>query len=147
MSWSQIVQQAQGYGVTSTSGGVTDPSTPMGAMPGYVVSPLGLTPPDFSIWSMPPQEVPPPPRATCIPIISASRGEGHLAEGRYRQAGSGDEGYGITGPNTVGSKITSPTAAGSSDGTNPHTSRQCSHQSSLRGEESPSTPLPIKLWP
>ena len=33
----------------------------MGGMPGYVVPPPGLTPPDFSIWSIPPQEVPPPP--------------------------------------------------------------------------------------
>ena len=60
MSWSQIVQQAQGYGVTSTSRGVTDLSTPMGGMPGYVAPPPGLTPPDFSIWSLPPPEVPPP---------------------------------------------------------------------------------------
>ena len=48
-SWSQIVKQAQGYGVTSSGGGVTDLSTPMGGMPGYVVCPPGLTPPDFSI--------------------------------------------------------------------------------------------------
>ena len=45
MSWSQIVQQAPGYGVTSSSRGVTDPSTSMGGMPGYVVPPPGLTPP------------------------------------------------------------------------------------------------------
>ena len=59
-SWSQIVQQTQGYGVTSTSRGVTNLSTPMGGMPGYVAPPPGLTPPDFSIWSIPPQEVPLP---------------------------------------------------------------------------------------
>ena len=53
-SWSQIVQQAQRYGVTSSSSGVTDLSTPMGGMPGYVVPPPGLTPPDFSMWSIPP---------------------------------------------------------------------------------------------
>ena len=53
-SWSQIVQQAQGHGVTSSRGGVTHPSTPMGGMPGYVVPPPGLTPLDFSIWSIPP---------------------------------------------------------------------------------------------
>ena len=52
MAWSQIVQQAQGYGVTSSSGGVTNPSTPMGGMPGYVAPPPGLTPPDFSMWSI-----------------------------------------------------------------------------------------------
>ena len=56
MSWSHVVQQAPGYRVTSSSGGVTDPSTSMGGMPGYMVPPPGLTPPDFSIWSIPPQE-------------------------------------------------------------------------------------------
>ena len=67
-SWSQIVQQAQGYGVTSTSGGVTNPSTPMGGIPGYVVPPPGLTPPDFSIWSIPPLEVPLPPGLPASPL-------------------------------------------------------------------------------
>ena len=60
-SWSQIVQQAPGYGVTSSPRGVTDPSTTMGGMPGYRVPPPGLTPLDFTIWSIPPQEAPPPP--------------------------------------------------------------------------------------
>ena len=60
-SWSQIVQQAPGYGVTSSSGGVTNLSTSMGGMPGYVAPPPGLTPPDFSIWSIPPQEASLPP--------------------------------------------------------------------------------------
>ena len=55
-SWSQIVEQTPGYGVTSSSGGVTTPSTSIGGMPGYVAPPPGLTPPDFSIWSMPPME-------------------------------------------------------------------------------------------
>ena len=67
MSWSQIVQQAQGYGVTSSRGGVTNLSTPMGGMPGYVVPPPGLTPPDFSIWSIPPQEAPLPPGLPASP--------------------------------------------------------------------------------
>ena len=68
MSWSQIAQQAQGYGVTSSSRGVTDLSTPMGGMPGYMVPPPGLTPPDFSNWSIPPQEVPPPPGLPVSPL-------------------------------------------------------------------------------
>ena len=55
-SWSQIVEQTPGYGVLSSSGGVTTPSTSIGGMPGYVAPPPGLTPPDFSIWSMPPLE-------------------------------------------------------------------------------------------
>ena len=58
---SQIVEQAPGYGLTSSSRGVTNPSTSMGGMPGYMAPPPGLTPPDFSIWSIPPQEAPPPP--------------------------------------------------------------------------------------
>ena len=59
--WSQIVQQAPGYGVTSSSRGVTDLCITMGGMPGYGVPPPGLTPLDFSIWSIPPQEAPPSP--------------------------------------------------------------------------------------
>ena len=54
--WSQIVEQTPGHGVTSSSGGMTTPSTSMGGMPGYVAPPPGLTPPDFSIWSIPPLE-------------------------------------------------------------------------------------------
>ena len=66
--WSQIVQQALGYGVTSSAGGVTGPSNSMGGMPGYVVPPPGLTPPDFSIWSIPLQEAPPPPGLPVSPM-------------------------------------------------------------------------------
>ena len=77
-SWSQIVQQTQGYGVTSTSGGVTDLSTPMGGMPGYVVPPPGLTPPDFSIWSIPPLEVPPAPGLPASPLPQPPVGRASL---------------------------------------------------------------------
>ena len=56
-SWSQIVEQTPGYGVTASSGGMTTPSTTAAGMPGYVAPPLGLTPPDFSSWSLPPPEV------------------------------------------------------------------------------------------
>ena len=57
-SWSQIVEQTPGYGVTASSGGMTTPSTTVAGMPGYVVPLLDLTPPDFSSWSLPPPEVP-----------------------------------------------------------------------------------------
>ena len=67
-SWSQIVQQAPGYGVTSSSRGVTGPSTSMGGMPGHVAPPPGLTPPDFSIWGIPPQEAPLPPGLPVSPL-------------------------------------------------------------------------------
>ena len=57
-SWSQIVEQTPGYGVTASTGGMTTPSTTVAGMPGYVVPPPGLTPPDFSSWSLPPPEAP-----------------------------------------------------------------------------------------
>ena len=56
------------------------------------------------------------PRATCIPAILASRGEGLLTESHYRQAGSGAEGYGATDSNATGFNITGPNVTGSSDG-------------------------------
>ena len=59
-SWSQIVGQTPGYGVTASSGGMTTPSTSVAGMPGYVTPPPGLTPPDFSIWSLPSLEAPLP---------------------------------------------------------------------------------------
>ena len=67
MLWSQFVQQVSEYGVTSLSGEETTPSTSVGGMSGCVVPLLGLTPPDFSIWSTPPQEVPPPPGLSAPP--------------------------------------------------------------------------------
>ena len=59
-SWSQIVEQTPGYGVTASSGGMTTPSTSVAGMPGYVVPPPGITPSDFSSWSLPPPEAPLP---------------------------------------------------------------------------------------
>ena len=56
MSWSQIVEQTPGHGLTSSREGVTHLSTSVGGMPGYVAPPPGLTSPDYSIWSMPLQE-------------------------------------------------------------------------------------------
>ena len=57
-SLSQIVEQTPGYGVTASSGGMTTPSTTVAEMPGYVVPLPGLTPPDFSSWSLLPPEAP-----------------------------------------------------------------------------------------
>ena len=59
-SWSQVVEQTPGYGVTASSGGMTTPSTSVAGMPGYMAPLPGLTPPDFSSWSLPPPEAPPP---------------------------------------------------------------------------------------
>ena len=57
-SWSQIVGQTPGYGVTASSGGMTTPSTTAVGMSGYVTLPLGLPPIDFSSWRLPPPEAP-----------------------------------------------------------------------------------------
>ena len=57
-TWSQVVEQTPGYGVAASSGGMTTPSTTATGMSGYVVPPPGLTPPDFSNWSLLPPEVP-----------------------------------------------------------------------------------------
>ena len=54
------MEQTPGYGVTASSGGMTTPSTSVARMPGYVAPLPGLTPPDFSSWSLPPLEVPLP---------------------------------------------------------------------------------------
>ena len=64
-SWSQIVEQTQGYGVTALSGGMTTPSTTAAGMSGYVAPPPGLTPIDFSSWRLLPPEPPPIWRTTC----------------------------------------------------------------------------------
>ena len=59
-SWSQIVEQTPGYGVTASSGGMTTPSTTVAGMSGYVAPPPGLTLPDFSSWRLLPSEPPTP---------------------------------------------------------------------------------------
>ena len=56
-TWSQVVEQTPGYGATASSRGMTTPSTITAGMPGYVVPPPGLTPPDFSNWSLPSPEI------------------------------------------------------------------------------------------
>ena len=57
-SWSQIVEQTPGYGVTASSRGMATPSTTVAGMSGYVAPPPGLTPPDFSSWGLLPPEAP-----------------------------------------------------------------------------------------
>ena len=59
-SWSQVVEQTPGCGVITSSGGMTTPSTSIAGMPGYMAPLLGLTPPDFSSWSLILQRLPHP---------------------------------------------------------------------------------------
>ena len=73
MSWSQVVEKTPGCGVTASSGGMTTPSTSVAGMPGYVAPPPGLTPPDFSSWSLPPPEAPLPQG-----LPTASQGLSHV---------------------------------------------------------------------
>ena len=54
-SWSQVVDQLSGYGVTTSSGGM---STTAAGMSGYVPPPPGLPPIDFSNWRLLPPEAP-----------------------------------------------------------------------------------------
>ena len=73
VSWSQVLEQTPGYGVATSSGGMNTPSTSVAGMPGYVAPPPGITPPDFSSWSLPPPEVPPP-----WGLPAASQGLSHV---------------------------------------------------------------------
>ena len=57
-SWSQVVGELPGCGVTASSGGMTTPSTPAAGMSGYLPPPPGLPPIDFSKWRLPPPEAP-----------------------------------------------------------------------------------------
>ena len=57
-SWSQVVDQSPGYGVTASSGGMTSASTTAAGMSEYVPPPPVLTPIDFSNWRLPPPEAP-----------------------------------------------------------------------------------------
>ena len=52
------MEQTPGYGVITSSGGMTTPSTSVAGMAGYMAPPPGLPLPDFSSWSLPPPEAP-----------------------------------------------------------------------------------------
>ena len=54
-------------------------------MPGYVAPPPGLTPPDFSIWSIPPPEVPPPPGLPVSPVYQPPVGRASLLRAAVNQ--------------------------------------------------------------
>ena len=73
VSWSQVVEQTPGYGVTTSSGGMTTPSTSVAGMPGYVVPPPGITPPDILQLESAPSRGPPP-----WGLPTASQGLSHI---------------------------------------------------------------------
>ena len=159
-SWSQIVQQAPGYGVTSSSRGVTGPSTSMGGMTGYVAPPPGLTPPDFSIWSIPPQEAPPPPGLPVSLLYWPPVGRASSLRAAIDRQAQALRAMAPQAPTPQASMLQAPTSQAPqmvpplcqplpSSGSWPATPYQQAVQTQvgLRGEESPSTPPPINLWP
>ena len=54
-SWSQVVGELPGHGVTASSGGLTTPDMPA---TGYLLPPPGLPPIDYSKWRLPPPKAP-----------------------------------------------------------------------------------------
>ena len=52
-SWSQIMKQILGYGMTASSGRVTTPSTSLGGMSGLVPPPPGISIWDLFQWKAP----------------------------------------------------------------------------------------------
>ena len=52
-SWSQIMEQTPGYGMTTSSGGVTTPSTSLGGMSRLVPPPRGISIWDTFLWKTP----------------------------------------------------------------------------------------------
>ena len=88
-TWSQVVEQTPGCGVAASSGGMTTPSTTITGMPGYVAPLLGLTLPDFSNWSLPPPEIPPPRGLPVAPQGLPSIGRSEMIKstvGRHARA-------------------------------------------------------------
>ena len=71
-SWSQVVGEMLGCRATASSGGLTTPGTPA---TGYLLPPPGLSPIDYSKWSLPPPEVP-TARAAMDPLHLTGVGRG-----------------------------------------------------------------------
>ena len=88
-TWSQVVEQTPGCGVAASSGGMTTPSTTTTGMPGYVAPLLGLALPDFSNWSLPRPEIPPPRGLPLAPQGLPSIGRSEMIKstvGRHARA-------------------------------------------------------------
>ena len=98
---------------------MTTPSTSVAGMPGYVAPPPGITPPDFSSWSLPPPEVPPSPGTTCSLPGPLSHWEVHTSQGHDRKTGLGaartvSKGSGPTCSDTAPSGTTHPSGGAAS---------------------------------
>ena len=76
-SWSQVVGESLGCGVTASSGGMTTPGMPAAGMPRYLLPPPGLPPIDYSKWRLPPPKAPAAGGATApllLPGVGRSTG-------------------------------------------------------------------------
>ena len=72
-SWSQVVGESLGCGVTASSGVLTAPGMPAAEMTGYLPPPLGLPPIDDSKWRLPPPEASAAGGATAPPNLPGVR--------------------------------------------------------------------------
>ena len=68
-SWSQIMEQTLGYGMTASSSGVTTPSTSLGGMSGLVPPPPGI-----SIWDPFPWKAPMSQKPVTTPLYRPPAG-------------------------------------------------------------------------
>ena len=76
-SWSQVVGESPGCGVTASSGGMTAPGMPAAGMSRYLLPPPGLPPIDFTKWRLPPPKAPAAREATApllLPGVGRSTG-------------------------------------------------------------------------
>ena len=77
LSWSQVVGELPGCGVTASSEGMTAPGMPVAGMTGYLPPPPGLPPIDYSKWRLSPPEAPAAGGATAPPNLpGVGRGAG-----------------------------------------------------------------------
>ena len=73
LSWSQVVGESSGCGVTASTRGMIAPGMPAAGMSGYLPPPPGLPPIDFSEWRLPLPEAPTSGGATAPPLLSGVR--------------------------------------------------------------------------
>ena len=71
-SWSQVVGESPGCGVTASSEGMTAPGMPAAGMSRYLLPPPDLPPIDFTKWRLLPPEAP-AARATAPPLLPGVR--------------------------------------------------------------------------
>ena len=73
LSWSQVVGESPGCGVTASSGGMTTPGMPAAGMSRYLLPPPGLPPIDYTKWRLPPPEAMVAGGATAPPLLPGVR--------------------------------------------------------------------------